>query len=146
MPVDHELIERFADLAREAGAILAVPFLEAAGAGVHNAVILLDPAGDRIGVYRKQMLWPSDPHLGTLEGGVVPGSGGGPFRTPWGAVGVRVCLEVQYPGTWEDLATQGVPLILFPSEQAGGSALSARAWQTRDLRRSRRSPRAVRRR
>ncbi len=48
-----------------------------------------------------------------------------------GAVGVRVCLEVQYPATWEDLATQRVPLILFPSEQAGGSALSARAWQTR---------------
>ena len=133
VPVEHELIERFADLARESGALLVVPFLEAAGDAVYNSVVLLDSTGERLGVYRKQVLWPSDPQLGTLEGGVSPGAGGGPFVTRFGPVGVRICLEVQYPSAWRDLATQRAKLILFPAEQGGGTALRARAWQTRSF-------------
>jgi predicted amidohydrolase/GT2 family glycosyltransferase len=133
VPVEAELIERFADLARESGALLAVPWLEAADDTIHNSTVLLDPNGSRLGVYRKQVLWPSDPHAGELEGGLSPGAGDGPFRTRFGPVGVRVCLEVQYPALWAELACQQVKLILFPSEQGGGAALRARAGQARSF-------------
>lgn len=133
VPPDDELIERFADLARECDALVAVPFLEAAEDGVaYNSVVLLDATGRRLGVYRKQMLWPSNPELSVLEGGVVPGLGGAPFDTPFGPVGIRTCLEVQYPQCWSELAGV-VKLVLFPSEQGGGMALRARAQETRSF-------------
>lgn len=131
VPACHDLIERFSDLARECGALLAVPFLEAADDAVYNAVILLDPTGERPGIYRKQLLWPSNDPMGALEGGLSPGDGAGAFPTRFGTVGVRICLEVQYPSLWQDLATSRAKLVLFPSEQAGGAILCARAWQTR---------------
>ena len=130
---EDELIERFADLARECDALVAVPFLEASEGGlVYNSVVLLDAMGGRLGVYRKQILWPSDPESSVLEGGLVPGVGGAPFATPFGPVGIRTCLEVQYPQCWSELAG-AVELVLFPSEQGGGMALRARAQESRSF-------------
>jgi len=129
---DSGIVQAFTELAKECGTYLAVPMLERADTGeVHNAVLLFNRDGSRIGTYCKRMLWPSKPDFSELENGVTPGAGGGPFPTELGAIGIQTCLEVQWPSTWRALNQQGAKLILFPSEQSGGVILRHRAWDAR---------------
>lgn len=131
---DSDVARTFADLARACGMYLAVPILERMASGaVHNAVVLFGRDGSRIGSYAKRILWPSDSTFTELELGVEPGSGGGPFATEFGPIGIQTCLELHWPSGWQALARGGAKLVLFPSEQAGGALLRHRAWDARSF-------------
>ncbi len=126
------IIRRYAELAATCRSYLAVPFLERANDGqVHNAVILYGRDGAVAGTYHKRMLWPSNRNLSEFEKGVIPGHGGGPFRTEFGPIGIQTCLEMHWPRLWTQLGEQGVKIVAFPSQQSGGLILGHRAWDAR---------------
>jgi predicted amidohydrolase/GT2 family glycosyltransferase len=129
---DSWLSRCFSEQAKSCGAYLAVPMLERAENGnVYNTVVLFGRNGSRVGTHTKRVLWPSDAAMAEFEYGVTAGTGGGPFQTDGGRIGIQTCLEIHFQAGWLELKRSGAKLILFPSEQAAGALLGYRAWDAR---------------
>jgi N-carbamoylputrescine amidase len=114
-PVDgHPLIARFADLARDLGIVLPVPFFERAGQAHFNSVTVVDADGRVLGVYRKSHI-PQNPGY-EEKFFFSPGDTG--FRiwdTAVGRIGVAICWDQWFPEAARAMALMGAEILLYPS-------------------------------
>lgn len=96
---------------------------------VFNCVVVLDRAGEPIGIYRK--VFPVVMPDGSLEHGVTPGSGFPVFELDFGRVGVQICFDAGFPQGWQAHADQSADLVLFSTDPPAGLGLRAKAVRHR---------------
>lgn len=85
---------------------------------VHNTSVLLSPAGDIAGVYRKIHLFDAAPPDGPpyRESDVVkPGDTPTVVRTPFGVLGLSICYDLRFPELFRSLSASGATILCVPS-------------------------------
>jgi N-carbamoylputrescine amidase len=110
----HPLVARFANLARELGVVLPVPFFERAGQAHFNSVAMVDADGAVLGLYRKSHI-PQGPGY-EEKFYFSPGDTG--FRvwdTAVGRIGIAICWDQWFPEAARAMALMGAELLLYPS-------------------------------
>ncbi|EPX82714.1 N-carbamoylputrescine amidase [Rubellimicrobium thermophilum DSM 16684] len=123
----NPLIARFADLARELGIVLPIPFFERANQAFFNAVAIADADGRVLGHYRKSHI-PQNPGY-EEKFYFSPGDTG--FRvwdTAIGRIGVGICWDQWFPETARAMALMGAEILCYPS--AIGSEPSEPGWDS----------------
>ena len=115
----------FAAKARQHGMYVAAGMCEVRGNVRVNTGVLFDRQGEIAGQYDK-----IHPTLGELEAGTVPGvyTDVPVFQTDFGAVGMLIRFDVDYPDEWARIGESGAELVVFPSMCDGGLRLRAYAW------------------
>ena len=104
-------IERFQKMASKYGIwLLPGSMFEKEGANIYNTAVVINPAGELVGKYRK--MFPFFPY----EEGVSPGNKFFTFDVPnVGRFGVSICYDMWFPETSRTLATMGAEVILHPT-------------------------------
>jgi predicted amidohydrolase len=87
---------------------------------VFNTSVLVDPAGEIAGVYRKVHLFDVD--LGREGGGsyresasIAPGDEVVVAETPWGGLGLSICYDLRFPELYRLQAERGARFASVPS-------------------------------
>lgn len=99
----------FGSLAKKYRTHIVAGILERDGHLVYNTAILLGPAGQLIGKYRKVTL-----PRGEIEGGITPGNQYPVFETEFGRVGMMICYDGFFPEVARELAKNGAEVIAWP--------------------------------
>ncbi len=123
----NRLVARFADLARELGVVLPIPFFERAGQAHFNSVAVADADGRVLGVYRKTHIPQSPGYEGKFY--FSPGDTG--FRvwdTAAGRIGLAICWDQWFPEAARTMALMGAEVLLYPS--AIGTEPEAPDWDS----------------
>jgi apolipoprotein N-acyltransferase len=81
---------------------------------LHNAAVILDPAGEVIGEYWKRVPVPF------LEAGVVPGAFAPVFTVAGVRLGIMICYDGTHPFVARDLARAGAEVLLVPTMDVAG--------------------------
>ena len=112
--------------AREHGTHVAAPVHLARDGKVYNSLVMLDRAGEVLGVYDKAfpVTWTD----GSLERGVTPGRRFPVFDLDIGRVGLQICWDIAFPEGWQALADQGAELVLYATDPIGMLGLRSHAW------------------
>ena len=109
-PFDGHYARAFRDLARETGVFLVAGYDRREGQNVFNSAELIGPDGQTVGLYDKtHATVPPDTRLYT------PGSDLPVFETPFGKVGLLICIDRTYPECWRVLMLQGARMVLIPA-------------------------------
>jgi len=134
--VDGPTVEAIAAAAREHGVAVITPIFERRAAGVyHNSLVVLGPAGGRLGLYRKMHI-PDDP-LYYEKYYFTPGDlGFVAVSTPFAKIGPLICWDQWYPEAARLVALQGAQVLCYPTaigwhpkEKAEFGAAQLAAWQ-----------------
>ena len=121
--LDGPIVARLGALAREHRIWLVGGSFPEAIPGdtrVHNTCVVLDPAGDVAGVYRKIHLFDVDLRA---SGGarhqesavIAPGKDPVVVETPFGRLGLSICYDVRFPELYRALAAEGARILAVPS-------------------------------
>jgi len=112
---EPRFLERIAPVARRHEMVIAGCYYRSDGDGLYNDTVLMDEAGEVIGIYRKVHLpCPLDWEAG--EANTFRAGDGYPvFDTKVGRVGALICYDIEFPEATQCLALQGVELILHPT-------------------------------
>lgn len=100
----------FQDLARRYETRLCLPMLEREGDAVYNSAVMISPAGEIDGKYRKV-------HLATgieLNSGVRPGDGFPVFDTEAGRIACNICMDSSRAESSRLTAIEGAEILLLP--------------------------------
>jgi len=89
-----------------------------------NTAVLIDRAGQVIGVYDKVYPYWSefDVHPSVEVGHEAP-----VFDLDFGRLGMAICFDANFPEVWKRLADQGAELVVWPSAYSAGTTLQAHA-------------------
>jgi predicted amidohydrolase len=116
----EEVQPRIAACARQHGCYLIAPVLMREGNApgrLSNAAVLVDRAGNLVGIYRK--VHPVAPTgSDSLEEGTTPGSVFPVFDCDFGRLGIQICFDMLYADGWKALARQGAEIVALPSASA----------------------------
>ncbi len=136
-PVSGPCIESLRQVAKETGVVLIVPFFEHRAPGLyHNSVVVLDQAGERIGLYRKMHI-PDDP--GYYEKFYfAPGDRGfHVVETSVGKLGILICWDQWFPEAARLMTLAGADILFYPTaigwhptEKAEVGHAQQDAWRT----------------
>lgn len=109
------VLQPFADLAAELGTHLVLGTYERGPERgvVYNAAVVLSPAGELLGAYRKTH--PFGTERADRGGWVTPGEDVLVVDTPLGKIGVIICFDGDYPELSRITALAGAELICRPS-------------------------------
>lgn len=109
------VIEPIQDVARELGVHVCVGTYERGPERgvIYNAAVLISPAGEALGVYRKTHPFCTEAVSG--GGWVTPGDSVTVCDTELGKIGMIICFDGDYPELSRIQAVQGAELILRPS-------------------------------
>jgi predicted amidohydrolase len=102
--------DRLGRLAQRLGIYLCSGAIERDGDAVYNAAVLFSPGGDLLHKHRKVTLASCD-----ITGGFTPGSEIQTVETPFGRVGILICLDTIERANQNTLAALQPDLILVPS-------------------------------
>ena len=106
-PLSGPALGRLASIARETGLLIAAGVLEDAGPTLFNTHVLVGPTGV-LGVWRKL-------HVPLFEMPFYNGGGVPPVvDTPFGRIGITICIDSFLPESTRLLAVQGAEIVLFP--------------------------------
>ena len=105
---------RLAALARELKIHLVAGLLEADGEARYNTAVVIGPAGELIGKYRKQNLG----HEGVRN---TPGNASPVFETPFGKIAVMICADRTDPALVHRFCAKGADFLVCPSGGMFGS-------------------------
>lgn len=91
---------------------------EKKGDQIFNTSYVFDPAGEQIAKYRKKHLFDIN-----IEGGqhfeeskvVSPGEDIVVFDTPFGRVGLAICIDIRYPEQALEMSQQQVDYLVYPA-------------------------------
>lgn len=83
--------------------------MEGAPDGNFNTSYYIDAAGEVLGMYRKNHLYPSEYKF------LKPGTEAPVFETAYGKAGIVICWDMLFPEIFQRLKAQGVQLIYCPS-------------------------------
>ncbi|GAB2463185.1 putative amidohydrolase [Conyzicola lurida] len=129
--VDGPFVTGLAALAAELGVHLVAGLVEKTGEASRfsNTLVVLDPAGQLIAVYRKIHLY--DAFGGKESDWVVPGPLDAPQTFGWGGftVGLQTCYDIRFPEVTRRLVDAGADLVLVPAEWVRGP-LKEHHWRT----------------
>lgn len=112
LPLDHPVIGRFQDLARELRMCLVFGFAEKIGADVFNTAVFVDEAGTIRGRYHKMQLaegYHPDWWWNRL------GRESRAFETPFGRCGILICNDRWNPALARLPALDGAQFLVIPS-------------------------------
>lgn len=134
---DGPLSRQMADVARELGITLLVPYFEKRTEGLyHNSSWIFGPGGERLGHYRKMHI-PDDPQF-MEKYYFTPGDTGFlAVDSPVGKLGPLICWDQWYPEAARLTAMKGARVLLYPtaigwlpSEKATEGEAQLDAWRT----------------
>jgi predicted amidohydrolase len=120
-PIDGPTIGRFRELAARHGLHLLVGSFNEVSAvpgRCHNTSVLIGPAGEILGSYRKIHLFDVDvpPDVHFVESDTVaPGAEPVVVDTALGRVGLSVCYDLRFGELYRALVAQGAQIITIPS-------------------------------
>ncbi|MGD8735289.1 MAG: nitrilase-related carbon-nitrogen hydrolase [Anaerolineae bacterium] len=110
---DDSAFGQMAALARTHNLYVAGTALEANPSGrPYNTAAIFDPAGNRVGAYRKVHLWAP---MGETEH-MSAGADLPVFDLPWGRTAMAICYDLRFPELWRRYAEAGAQLVLIPAE------------------------------
>lgn len=108
-PADGPTSAALSAAARSARSWVVAGFAERASDQVYNAALVIDPSGQTRFVYRKTLLFEAD-HWAT------PGDSGYPvIDTPFGRLGVGICMDLNDDAFLAHAAANRVDVIAFPT-------------------------------
>lgn len=112
LPVDHPVIQRFQNLARELGICLVFGFAEAADSDIYNTAVFINDQGTICGKYRKMQ----------FEEGYHPdwwynrlGQESRAFSTPYGRCGILICNDRWNPALARIPKLDGAQFLVIPA-------------------------------
>ncbi len=109
-PIPGAYTNSLGRLALHHGVYLCSGTVERDGAQIYNSAVLFSPQGELLHRHRKCTLGPGDG-----EGGYVPGDAIEVVETPFGRVGILICLDTLDLGNQQAMAALRPDLILVPS-------------------------------
>jgi len=112
-PIPGPTTERFGRLARELGVYLLVGMSELRGGQIYNAMPVLSPQGELMGVMRKVHINKFETGGGWRNGSAFPVW---EFKTPTGRFrgGIMICYDREMPESARILMLKGVDVIFNP--------------------------------
>lgn len=117
-------VTTMAALARKHHIYIVCPIDRIDGANRLNTAVLLDRDGNVAGLYDKVYPYWSEFDLAQP---VSVGVEAPVFQTDFGALGVTICFDVNFPEVWQELAANGAELVVWPSAYSAGTSLQAHA-------------------
>lgn len=119
-PIPGPTSEALAERARRHGLYVTGSYYERAGDRFHNAAPFIGPDGAILGVYRKTHLFDVPDRVdippGIVESRrVAPGDRLMAFDTPWGRIGLTICVDLRFAEVYRSLALDGCRAILCVS-------------------------------
>jgi hypothetical protein len=123
-PLSGPTVTKMAELARKHHTYIVCPIDRVAGENRLNTAVLLDRNGNVAGYYDK--IYPYWAEF-DLNPPVSVGAQAPVFQTDFGALGVAICFDVNFPEVWQELATHGAELVVWPSAYSAGTSLQAHA-------------------
>lgn len=112
-PLDEGRFAQVANLAREHHIHIVGSMLEIDADGkAYNTLAWFNPAGERLGTYRKIHLFRLMDEDKYLHGGDAPLL----LDVPWGRTGTAICYDLRFPELFRAYAVAGAVLIVVPSE------------------------------
>jgi predicted amidohydrolase len=111
--LDGRTVSAVAERARAHGTYVVVPMYVREGDAVYNSAVLLDRAGEPVGVYHK--VFPVVLPDGSVERGITPGREFPVWDLDFGRVGIQICWDIVFDDGWKALAAQEAELVVFPS-------------------------------
>lgn len=136
-PMTGALLSTMSALAKECGVSMMVPFFEKRAPGIfHNSAVILGPAGETLGHYRKMHI-PDDPQF-MEKYYFTPGDlGYMALSTPQIKIGPLICWDQWYPEAARLTAMKGAELLCYPTaigwleeEKASEGEAQLDAWRT----------------
>lgn len=122
-PVPGPLSERLGAWAREKSCYVIAPYHTVIDDRRYNSAVLLDRKGEVVGRYDK-----IHPTESELADGVCPGDPKPQvFETDFGTIGIQICFDVNWTGTWQALKRKGAEIVFFASAYPAARHLSALA-------------------
>lgn len=121
-PIPGPSTEYFGRLAKQHDLYIVAGLYERAGHLIYNTAVLIGPAGDVVGAYRKVTL-PRD----EIAGGVAPGREYPVFPTRFGQLGMMVCYDGFFPEVARELTNRGAEVIAWPVWGCNPDLAKARA-------------------
>lgn len=116
--------EYFGELARRHNLYIVAGLLERDQHLIYNVAVLIGPAGEVVGKYRKVTL-----PRGEIEGGITPGDEYPVFETRFGKLGMMVCYDGFFPEVARQLTNAGAEIIAWPVWGCNPLLASARACE-----------------
>ena len=125
-PIPGPTIDEMSKLAAQHKIVLVAPIYEKAMKGeLYNTAVVLSPAGEIMGKYRKTSipLVKTSDLVGNEKFYFKPGNLGFPvWQTPFGVnIGVMICYDRHFPEHARLLALNGADLVFVPTATAGMS-------------------------
>lgn len=125
-PIPGPTIDEMSKLAARHKIVLVAPIYEKAMKGeLYNTAVVLSPAGEIMGKYRKMSIpmVKTSNLVGTEKFYFKPGNLGFPvWQTPFGVnIGVMICYDRHFPEHARLLALNGADLVFVPTATAGMS-------------------------
>lgn len=115
-PLNGATCKTMAALAQDAGLAIAYGWAERDGDTVYNAASVIDPAGQRIGHYRKLQLFGALERNSFAPGNHAPQA----FEYLGHKIGLLICYDIEFPEHARALAHQGADLLLIPTANPSG--------------------------
>ncbi len=136
-PIPGPATHRLCVEAKKRGVFIICPLFERRASGVyHNSLVLIDPAGEISGIYRKMHI-PDDP--GYFEKFYfAPGDTGfSCFETGFAKIGTLICWDQWYPEAARIASLKGAEIIFYPTaigwrtnEDERSKSTQLEAWKT----------------
>ena len=114
-PFDGPYAQAFRDAAKENAVFLVAGYDRRDGERIFNTAEFIAPDGTTIGVYDKT-------HTGTYPDTRVytPGASLPVFDTPFGKIGLLICIDRSFAENWRMMMLQGAKVVLIPSNGGYG--------------------------
>ena len=114
----------FSAFCRKNGVYAAYGYPEADGQSLYNSQNLIDPEGRLFLKYRKKNLYVDDLNWAT------PGNNRYRFAdTPYGRVGLGICMDLNAPDYLGQLSRDGVEIVLFSASWISNGSLVLPYWE-----------------
>jgi N-carbamoylputrescine amidase len=108
------VVARFADLARELGVVIPIPYFERAGRSFFNSVAVADADGTIVGRYRKSHI-PDGPGYQEKYYFTPGDTGFEAFQTAYCRLGIGICWDQWFPEVARVLTLRGAEVICYPT-------------------------------
>ncbi len=128
----HPCVTQLAPIAKKHGVVIPVSIFEREGPHTYNSIVMIDDAGDIMGVYRKTHI-PDGPGYQEKYYFRPGNTGFKVWDTRFGKLGVGICWDQWFPECARAMALQGAELLLYPTaigaEPYDSELDTSRIWQ-----------------
>lgn len=112
--MEHELIQRMCELAKELKVVLPLSFFERAHHAHFNSLVMIDASGEVLGLYRKSHI-PDGPGYQEKYYFSPGDTGFKVWDTAYGRFGAAICWDQWFPEAARAMAVQGAEALFYPT-------------------------------